>query len=75
MRAVTRQETTAVVVDPELYDKQLNRVDPSDSHAAICREVSDIPGCATIAEHSRRTWWRTPKFSMSVLLHPLAVCQ
>lgn len=41
MRAVTRQETTAVMLDAELYDKHLHIVDPSDSHAAVCREVRD----------------------------------
>ena len=39
MRAVTRQETTAAVVDSEVYEKNLATVDPKDAHAAVCREV------------------------------------
>lgn len=40
VRAVTRETTTAAVVDAELYDKQLSEVDPSDEHARVCRQVT-----------------------------------
>ncbi|CAM9569155.1 unnamed protein product [Pylaiella littoralis] len=39
VRAVTRRETTVAVVDSELYTRNLSRVNYSDSHSAICREV------------------------------------
>lgn len=40
VRAVTRQETTALVVDAKLYHANLSRVDSTDAHAAVCRDVS-----------------------------------
>lgn len=73
MRAVTRQETTAVMLDAELYDKQLNKIDPSDSHAAVCREVRDasvIPP-PTIGG----LWGGERQIFHGVLPHPLAVFQ
>ena len=39
VRAVTREETTVAVLDSDLYDKSLARLDPKDAHAAVCREV------------------------------------
>lgn len=39
VRAVTRQETTAAVVDVDLFAEKLLRTNYSDSHAAVCREV------------------------------------
>ena len=40
MRAVTREETTAVSVDVELYEGQLSRVGPTDKHTVVCHEVT-----------------------------------
>ncbi|CAM9216898.1 unnamed protein product [Ectocarpus sp. 13 AM-2016] len=39
VRAVTREETTAAVVDTEIYANGLARENYSDSHSAVCREV------------------------------------
>ena len=39
VRAVTREETSAALLDSDLYDKNLARFDPKDAHAAVCREV------------------------------------
>ncbi len=39
VRAVTRQETVAAIVDGEVYAKNLVRMNYSDSHSAVCREV------------------------------------
>lgn len=39
VRAVTRQETTAAVVDGDLYAEHLVRMNYSDSHSTVCREV------------------------------------
>ncbi|CAM9375137.1 unnamed protein product [Ectocarpus sp. 12 AP-2014] len=39
VRAVTREETTAAVVDSEIYANGLARENYSDSHSAVCREV------------------------------------
>ncbi|CBN77023.1 hypothetical protein Esi_0026_0048 [Ectocarpus siliculosus] len=39
VRAVTREGTTAAVVDTEVYANGLARENYSDSHSAVCREV------------------------------------